>query len=248
MSNSTFSRSQDPPTPSTPPRVLQVYRLGEVHYQKAWDLQKKYVDLRKNNQIPDTLFVLSHPPTITLGRNTGSQSLLFGESALKEAGLDLVESDRGGDATYHGPGQIVIYPILDLRPDLQDIPKFVRLLEQTMINVLALHGLKGKRVEGAPGAWLDAPDRKVGAVGARISRWITHHGIAFNVNTNLAHFNYIIPCGLADKGVSSLQHELGVSIDVHQVQNELVEQFGVLFNRMIEEKEMNEALFDSSSS
>ena len=223
--SSSFSTQSEDLSEGVSSRILQVYRLGEVKYQKAWDLQRKYVELRKTNQVPDTLFVLSHPPTITLGRNTGAQSLLFGKDALKQAGLDLIESDRGGDATYHGPGQIVIYPIMDLRPDLQDIPKFVRLLEQTMINVLALHGLDGKRMEGAPGAWLDVPDRKIGAVGARISRWITHHGIAFNVNTNLAHFNYIIPCGLADKGVSSLQKELGSPVDIHRVQGELIKQF-----------------------
>ena len=229
-------------------RQLQVYRLGEINYQTAWDLQKKYVELRKADQVPDTLFILSHPPTITLGRNSGNQSLLFGEAILHQAGLALVESDRGGDATYHGPGQIVAYPILDLRPDLQDIPKFVRLLEQTMMNVMMLYGLEGKRVEGAPGAWLDQPDRKLGAVGARISRWITHHGIALNVNTNLAHFNYIIPCGLADKGVSSLQKELGYPLDFNQVQSELISQFGLLFNRKIEEKSLDEALFDFGSS
>jgi lipoyl(octanoyl) transferase len=229
-------------------RPLHVYRLGEVDYQKAWDLQKKYVELRKTDQVPDTLFVLSHPPTITLGRNTGSQSLLFGESVLKEAGLTLVESDRGGDATYHGPGQIVVYPILDLRPDLQDIPKFVRLLEQTMINVMAQYGLVGQRVEGAPGAWLSEPDRKIGAVGARISRWITHHGIALNINTNLAHFNYIIPCGLANKGVSSLQKELGYPLDFDQTQSELIEQFGILFNRKIEEKRRDDAFLSPSLS
>ena len=237
------------PTSSSPSkRVLRVHRLGEVDYQVAWNLQKKYVELRKDNLVPDTLFILSHPPTITLGRNAGKQSLLFEQDTIRQEGLSVIESDRGGDATYHGPGQIVAYPILDLRPDLQDIPKFVRILEKVMLNVMHFYGLKGKRVDGAPGAWLGNPDRKLGAVGARISRWITHHGIALNVNTHLAHFNYIIPCGLADKSVSSLQNELKKPIDFHQAQTCLIEHFGVLFNRKVEEQILEETVFEDLSS
>ena len=217
-------------------RELRVARLGRVPYQEAWALQRELVELRKANEIPDTLLTLEHDPVVTLGRNAGVESLLWGEEHLKAQGVELVISDRGGDATYHGPGQLVAYPILDLRPDWADVPRFVRTLEQVMLDVCASYDLEGGRVEGAPGAWLLADehsplDRKLGAVGARISRWVTHHGVALNINTHLPHFKLIVPCGLADKGVSSVANELGEQVDFEQARERFIEAFATRFHR-----------------
>ena len=210
---------------------LDVYRLGLVPYAEAWAIQRVLVERRKRDLIPDTLLILEHPPVITLGRHQGSSSLLFSEAHLDGLGVSLVESDRGGDATYHGPGQLVAYPILDLRGHSRDIPKFVRRLEQTMIEVMDAYGLRGERLEGAPGVWLSAPDRKVGAVGARVSRWVTHHGLALNVNTQLEHFQLIVPCGLTGKGVTSLERELGEILDFSNVCDHFIQHFTRLFSR-----------------
>ena len=221
-------------------RALRVARLGRVPYQEAWALQRALVELRKRDEIPDTLLTLEHPPVITLGRNAGVESLLFSEEALKARGVELVISDRGGDATYHGPGQLVAYPILDLRPDWADVPRFVRTLEQVMLDVMSSYGLEGDRVEGAPGAWLLADerhplDRKLGAVGARISRWVTHHGVALNVNTHLPHFQLIVPCGLSNKGVSSLAQARGELINFEEARSRFIEAFAQRFGRRVVE-------------
>jgi len=224
----------------TPTRLLRVARLGLTPYREAWALQRALVALRKADEIEDTLLLLEHPPVITLGRNTGADSLLWSEEHLAERGVSLVTSDRGGDATYHGPGQLVAYPILDLKPDMADIPRFVRTLEQVMLDVMESYGLVGGRVETAPGAWLlaaDAPagsgsiDRKLGAVGARVSRWVTHHGVALNINTHLPHFELIVPCGISDKGVSSLAHELGRELDFEEAMARFERAFAARFRR-----------------
>jgi len=215
-------------------RPLWVYRLGRVPYEEAWALQRALVALRKEGAIPDALLTLEHPDVVTLGRNAGAASLLWSAEELSARGVQLVVSDRGGDATYHGPGQLVAYPILDLRPDWADVPRFVRALEQVMLDVLASYGLTGGRVEGAPGVWLSHPDRKLGAVGARISRWVTHHGVALNVNTDLRRFGLIVPCGLAGKGVSSLARELGAEVDFEEARERLIARFAATFGRAAE--------------
>ena len=235
---------------------IQVCRLGSLSYLEAWTLQKDLAELRKRNLIEDCLLLLEHPHVITYGRNVGANSLLFDESDLKSHGVELVESDRGGDATYHGPGQLVAYPIIDLKVDMQDIRKYVWTLEECMIAVMAEYGLKGDRLEGAPGAWLkaqgsDAQDRKMGAVGIRLSRWVTHHGIGFNVNTDLSFFKMIVPCGLSDKGVTSLEHEQGRVLDFRQVQDHFIKHFSRLFNRKVIElssAELSTLIQDAKSS
>lgn len=218
-------------------RELHVRRLGRVPYKAAWDLQKQLVEQRRQGEIPDTLLLLEHEPVITLGRDASLDSVLHNEATLAAVGVALVQSDRGGDATYHGPGQIVAYPILDLKPDWQDIPKFVRAIEQTMIDTVADYGLVGDRAKGEPGVWLaaseQAPERKIGAVGARISRWITHHGFALNVNTHMDHFQLIIPCGIRDKGVTSLKQELGREVPLDEVMDRVAEHLARRFDRRL---------------
>ena len=226
-------------------RALRVARLGRVPYLEAWALQKALVSLRKSGEVKDTLLLLEHPPVITLGRNAGAGSLLWSEEELRARGVELVTSDRGGDATYHGPGQLVAYPILDLQPDMPDIPRFVRTLEQVMLDVLSSYGLEGGRVHDAPGAWLFADDshpldRKLGAVGARVSRWVTHHGVALNINTHLPHFQLIIPCGIADKGVSSVAQELGAPVDFEEARGRFVDAFASRFSREVTEISVGE--------
>lgn len=221
-------------------RALRVARLGLTPYREAWALQRALVALRKRGEVEDTLLLLEHPPVITLGRNAGAGSLLWGEEELRARGVELVTSDRGGDATYHGPGQLVAYPILDLQPDMPDIPRFVRTLEQVMLDVMASYGLEGGRVSDAPGAWLFADeahplDRKLGAVGARVSRWVTHHGVALNINTHLPHFALIVPCGISGKGVSSVAHELGRTIEFEEARERFIEAFAARFSREITE-------------
>lgn len=221
---------------------LQVCRLGRISYRDAWGLQKQLAALRKKDLVEDTLLLLEHDPVITYGRNVGRGSLLLEERSLAHRGVELVESDRGGDATFHGPGQLVAYPIIDLKVDMQDVRKYVWSLEECMILVMADYGVKGDRVKGAPGAWVKAEppygiDQKMGAVGVRLSRWVTHHGIGFNVQTDLSYFQLIIPCGLTDKGVTSLEQQVcqlkGTTtlLDFKTVQDHFIRHFARLFKR-----------------
>ena len=178
--------------------------MGLVPYGEALEFQRTLVEARKADRIPDQLLLLQHPPVITLGakvRNDRSHVLATDE-ALDEAGVSLFEAGRGGDVTYHGPGQLVGYPILDLRPDRCDVHRYVRDLEEVMIAIAAGFGVRAERVPGLTGAWVGR--NKLAAIGVRISRWITSHGFALNVSTDLAHFGLIVPCGIADRGVTSL--------------------------------------------
>lgn len=220
------------PSVSSPARRrLDVRRLGRVAYRDAWALQTDLVAARKADTIPDTLLLLEHDPVITLGRSGSRASLLHDEAALARRGVELVHSDRGGDATWHGPGQVVAYPILDLRPDWKDVRRYVRALEETMIRTCADFGVAATRRAGDPGIWLRAPDRKIGAIGARFSRWVTHHGFALNVNPDLAHFGLIIPCGIRDAGVTSMAIEAGRDIAVDAVMDRIVEHLAGIFER-----------------
>ena len=210
---------------------MTYYLLGRMEYRKAWRLQQEVVALRKAGDIGDTLLLLEHEPVVTLGRDGSRASLKLSPEEMRQRGIDLVESDRGGDATYHGPGQVVGYVIVDLRPDQKDIRKYVTNLEQSMIETLGAYGLM-QCVSDAPGTWLLDPPRKIGAIGARVSRWVTHHGFAFNVNTNLSHFEVIIPCGIPDKGVTSLEKELGKRFSMVAVMQTLAENVAKSLDRM----------------
>ena len=210
---------------------LAVRRLGLVTYSEGLELQRQLVEDRKAERIPDTLLLLQHPHVLTIGvKKDGREHILASPERLASLGVDVFETGRGGDVTYHGPGQLVGYPILDLNPDRRDVHKYVRDLEEVMIRVCADYGLEAGRVKGFSGAWIG--DEKIGAIGVRISRWITSHGFAFNVTTDVDFFNLIVPCGIADKGVTSLQSKLGRGVEMTEVENRFVNHFGTVFERV----------------
>jgi len=181
---------------------LEVRWLGRVPYAEGLDLQARLVAERQAGRVPDTLLLLEHDPVFTLGRNARREHVLCPEQLLRARGFDVHEAGRGGDVTYHGPGQLVGYPILDLSPDRCDVHRYVRDLEEVMMRTCADYGVAAGRVAGRSGCWVDAC--KIGAIGVRISRWVTSHGFAFNVDVDLAPFALIVPCGIADRGVTSL--------------------------------------------
>ncbi len=208
-------------------RRLSAHRLGRVGYGAAHALQERLVEARKRDEIGDTLLLLEHPKVITLGRAAKRAHVLLSEALLQAQGYELFETGRGGDVTYHGPGQLVAYPILDLKPDRCDVRRYVSELEETMIRVCADYGLAAARVATLNGAWIGA--RKVGAVGVRISRWVTMHGFALNVSTELAAFGAIVPCGIADRGVTSIASELGREVALREVETHAGEHFAEIF-------------------
>jgi lipoyl(octanoyl) transferase len=215
-------------------RDLQIRRLGLVDYGEALALQRELVQERRANRIGDQLLLLQHPPVITVGvRGDGGRShIVATPEQLAALGITVRETGRGGDVTYHGPGQIVGYPILDLKPDRCDVHRYVRDVEEVMIRVCAEYGVAASRVGGLTGAWVGAA--KIGAIGIRISQWVTSHGFAFNVNTNLDHFRLIVPCGIADRGVTSLRQETGVEIDPGGVEAAFVRHFAGVFERAVQ--------------
>jgi lipoate-protein ligase B len=202
-----------------------------VPYNEALALQRALVEDRRVGRVPDLLLVLQHPPVITLGvRGDGGRSHIVASGArLAALGVDVSETGRGGDVTYHGPGQIVGYPILDLRPDRCDVHRYVRDIEEVMIRTCADYGVAARRIDGLTGAWVGAG--KIGAIGVRISRWITSHGFAFNVATDLDYFDLIVPCGISDRGVTSLERVLGREVAIGQVEEALIHHFGSVFAR-----------------
>ena len=212
-------------------RTLEVRRLGIVGYPEALAMQRALVEERRADRVPDLLILLEHPPVITLGvKGDGGRSNVVATPArLAELGIAVEETGRGGDVTYHGPGQIVGYPIIDLRPDRQDVHRYVRDLEETMIGVCADYGLTAGRIKGLTGTWIGA--EKIGAIGVRISRWITSHGFAFNVSTRLDHFQLIVPCGISDRGVTSLEKATGRTIPLREVEDRVVDHLARIFDR-----------------
>lgn len=185
-------------------RELQIQRLGLVAYDDALELQRQLVEQRKAGAIGDQLLLLEHTPVITLGVKTrhDRSHVIATPEMLEREGVDMFESGRGGDVTYHGPGQLVGYPILDLKPDRCDVHRYVRDLEEVLIRAAAAFGIQSGRIPGLTGTWVG--DHKLAAIGVRIARWVTSHGFALNVSTNLSHFDLIVPCGLTDKGVTSI--------------------------------------------
>jgi lipoyl(octanoyl) transferase len=218
-------------------RALQVRRLGVVPYADGLELQRRLVEERKADRIPDTLLLLQHPHVLTIGvKKDGRSHILASPDRLTSLGVDVFETGRGGDVTYHGPGQLVGYPIVDLNPDRRDVHRYVRDLEDVMIRVCADYGLTAGRVKGFSGAWIsnNSGEEKIGAIGVRISRWITSHGFAFNVSTDIDFFNLIVPCGIADKGVTSLQSQLGRAVEMADVEDRFVSHFAAVFDRQPE--------------
>ncbi|MCA1584079.1 MAG: lipoyl(octanoyl) transferase LipB [Acidobacteria bacterium] len=221
-------------------RLLDIRRLGRVSYADALVLQHALVDERKADRIPDTLLLLEHPHVLTLGvKAAGARThIVAGPERLAQLGVDVFEAGRGGDATYHGPGQVIGYPIIDLRPDRQDVHRYVRDLEDVMMRVAADFAVEARRIAGLTGIWVsggstDQPEAKLGAIGIRISRWVTSHGFAFNVNTDLEFFRLIVPCGIADRGVTSLEHLLGRAQSMRDVEARFVHHMGSVFERDI---------------
>ena len=183
-------------------------------------------------EITDTVLLLEHPPVLTMGRSAKNQHVLAPPEVLEARGISVHDVGRGGDVTYHGPGQLVAYPIIDLKPDRRDVRKYMWSLEETMIRTCADFGLSATRVEGLNGAWIG--ERKVGAVGVRISRWVTMHGLALNVNSDLTHFELIVPCGIQDKAVTSVSAELGRTVGVADALDPLARHFAGLYDADVE--------------
>ena len=206
---------------------LEIRRLGRVSYAEGLALQERLVDERKRSVAGDTLLLLEHDPVVTLGRNARAENLLISEDLLKARGIALFDVGRGGDVTYHGPGQIVGYPIVEIPEGRRDVHRYVRDLEEVMIRVCGDYGFAGRRIAGKSGAFVG--ENKIGAIGVRISRWVTSHGFAFNVNTNLSGFDVIVPCGLRDQGVTSLSKLLGLDVSMVEVEDRLAARFTEVF-------------------
>jgi lipoyl(octanoyl) transferase len=215
-------------------RILQVTSLGLVAYDEALALQRDLVERRSRDEIPDQLLLLEHPHVITLGVRTADASSHVVASAeqLRSRQVTVHETGRGGDVTYHGPGQLVGYPILALERPRQDLHRYVRDLEESLIRTLARLGVTAGRIDGLPGVWVGG--EKIAAIGVRVSRWVTSHGFALNVSTDLDYFGLIIPCGIRDKGVTSLERVLGRPVSRAEVEARFVPAFAEVFGRMPE--------------
>ncbi len=201
-------------------------------YADALELQRRLVNDRKADRIPDTLLLLQHPHVVTIGvKKDGRSHILATPERLSSLGVEVFETGRGGDVTYHGPGQLVGYPIIDLNPDRRDVHRYVRDLEEVMIRVCGDYKLEAERIKGLSGTWIGA--EKIGAIGVRISRWITSHGFAFNVTTDGDFFKLIVPCGIADKGVTSLAARLGKRPPMTEVEDRFVDRFCEVFERTV---------------
>lgn len=217
-------------------RNCELRDLGRIEYAEAFALQREMVEQRKADVIPDQLLIVEHPHVITIGRNGKLEHLLADEQKLRSSGVTVEHTDRGGDVTYHGPGQVVGYPVMDLKEWKRDVVAYVRSLEQAIIDALAEFGIRAGREAGMTGVWVDG--RKIAAIGVHVSRWVTSHGFALNVDTDLEYFRYIVPCGLT-KPVTSLRAE-GVQAERAQVIEALSRGFGRAFDREITPAEIYE--------
>ncbi|MCM1428819.1 MAG: lipoyl(octanoyl) transferase LipB [Clostridium sp.] len=214
--------------------MIEIRDLHTMPYREAWALQKilheELKTAKKEGRTPSTEYLLltEHPAVLTMGKHAHRENLLATEQHLQRLGIECIPIERGGDITYHGPGQLVGYPIIDLEKHHLGVKDYVHLIEETVIRTILPYGIKGERVEGASGVWIDAGtprERKICALGVKCSRFVTMHGLALNVNTNMSGFSLINPCGFIDKGVTSMQMELGESIDFDKVKFELAEIF-----------------------
>jgi lipoyl(octanoyl) transferase len=228
--------------------VVKVQDLGLIDYKQAWDFQeellKEAVDLKISNRKNETDFIpkqhllfCEHPHVYTLGKSGAQENLLLDEAHLQDIDAQFYKINRGGDITYHGPGQLVMYPILDLEQFFTDIHKYMRYLEEAVIKTLAHFQITATRYEGLTGVWIDAETpraRKICAMGVKCSRWITMHGIALNVHPDLGYFGNIVPCGIQDKAVTSMAQELGRQISIQEVQEVLLKEMSAVFNFSIQ--------------
>lgn len=217
--------------------TVWLVNLGTVPYADALALQHRIVAARKRGALHDTLLLLEHPPVFTLGRNANAANILAAPEFLKQLDITVFRVERGGDVTYHGPGQLVGYPILDLHNFRLDVGWFVRSLEELLVRALDDFHIRGKRIDKLVGVWLDTPtgEAKIVQIGARIEQWITYHGFALNVAPNLAHFDLIVPCGISDKQVTAMARVLGQAMDPRAVRERVAARFGEVFGaEMIE--------------
>lgn len=212
-------------------RCLHLY-AGLVGYAEAADLQDRWARLLKDGGTEERLLLIEHPPVITLGRNARREDVLHDEETLRSLGVSVEETNRGGQVTYHGPGQLVGYPILNLSPDRRDVARYLRDLEEVLIRTLARFGLPAGRVPGLTGVW--AGREKIASIGVHLSRWVTTHGFALNVNTDLSRFGLIVPCGLRGGAVTSMRRLLGRALPLEDVASALVPEFGAIFGREME--------------
>lgn len=212
-------------------KPVEIRRLGLIPYADALALQRTLVEDRRAGRIGDVLLFVEHPHVLTLGvRGDGGRShILAASDVLAARGVEVHETGRGGDITYHGPGQIVGYPIIDLKPDRCDVHRYVRDLEEVLIRAAGDYGVDARRIAGLTGVWVG--DEKLAAIGVRIARWITSHGFAFNVSTALDYFKLIVPCGIADRGVTSLERLLGRPVDRAEVEERIGAHFATVFER-----------------
>jgi len=213
-------------------------------YSEAWTLQKRAVAVRKAGAIEDVLLLCEHPHVITQGRNGKRENLLASEHVLQQKGVEFYATDRGGDITYHGPGQIVGYPILNLGAIRRDVVWYVRMLEEAMIQATAELGVAAKRVEGKTGIWVryENAEEKLAAIGVHISRWVTSHGFAYNVSTDLRYFDLIVPCGIADRKATSLEKLLGRSVRREEIAPRIAKHFGEVLELELRETSRTELL------
>jgi len=218
--------------------------LGLIGYAEAWALQKRIVAARKAAAIEDVLLVCEHPHVITQGRNGKREHLLASEHVLRQKGVEYYETSRGGDITYHGPGQIVGYPILNLGAIRRDVVWYVRMLEEAMIRATSEFGITAERIAGKTGIWVKSGDteEKLAAIGVHISRWVTSHGFAYNVSTDLRFFDLIVPCGIADRKATSLEKLLGRSVEQVEVVPRIARHLGELFGLEMQEASKKELL------
>ncbi len=230
-------------------RSVMVCDIGQMDYRPAWALQQRIqhrlITAKRRTPpetIPHVFLFVEHPPVYTIGKSGNRRNLLVSEDLLRQRGAEFVEIDRGGDITYHGPGQIVGYPILDLDQFVADIHKYLRLIEQTIIDTCASYGVQGERIAGRTGVWINADAttnpgseiaRKICAMGIRCSRWVTMHGFALNVSTDLNWFSHIVPCGISDGNVTSLGNETGRPVDPQDVKEKIVHHFANLFEAQV---------------
>lgn len=212
-------------------RVCELRNLRVVTYENGMRLQQKLVEMRQAEALPDQLLLLEHPPVITLGRGGDARNLLASDSALQAQRVRFFETTRGGDITYHGPGQLVGYPIVHLGEGNRDVRRYVTKLEEVLIRAVARYGITATRIDGRRGIWVG--NDKIAAIGVRIARWVTSHGFALNVSTNLDHFRLITPCGLQGTGVTSIARETGRTVSVDEVRDVLAETFAAVFEREV---------------
>lgn len=224
-------------------KTIKIIDLGHKSYSESLEVQENYfngtISLKRSNRKTDNpqpthnyLLWVEHPPVFTLGKSGKMEHLLVDKEALAEKGIEFYQTNRGGDITFHGPGQLVVYPIIDLDNFFTDIHKYLRFLEEAVIETLKEYGLNGSRSQGETGVWLEVGTpfaRKICAMGVRASRWVTMHGLAFNINTDLSYFDHIVPCGIQGKGVTSLSKELRREIGLEEVKEKLKTHLGRLF-------------------